>query len=84
VDFQISNAYFQVGERNLQQKIGVPMGAMALAALAVLDSIWQENEHREMWEWKEVAIHRFRDDIWLLVRGEARREGGEAWLHQLQ
>jgi len=39
MDFEISNAYFQVGERNLQQKISVLIEAMALATLAVLNSI---------------------------------------------
>jgi hypothetical protein len=57
---------------------------MASAAMAVLDSIRREHEHRRMWESEEVAIHQFRDDIWILTQGEARRIGEHVWLGNLQ
>jgi len=84
IEFELDNAYFRVGNRNIHQRVGVPMGAMASAAMAVLDSIRREHEQRRMWESKEVAIHRFRDDIWVLTQGEARRIGEHVWLEKLQ
>ena len=38
VEFELKNAYFRVGARNMHQRVGVAMGAMPSAEMAMLDS----------------------------------------------
>jgi len=71
--FELSTSFFKVGKTMVEQTNGLPMGALISSQLAVIDSMFKENENKHKWRHlrfqqnvKSQAF-RFRDDIRVII-----------------
>ena len=71
--FELSTSFFKVGKTMVEQTNGLPMGALISSQLAVIYSMFKENENKHIWKHlrfqqnvKSQAF-RFRDDIRVII-----------------